>query len=51
MINVQRSDRLIDQFDSFRLLYNDAEANRDRDVDLLEVLSLLARNPIGRNLF
>jgi hypothetical protein len=30
-----------------RFLYRDAQVNRDRDIDLLEVLTLLARNPNG----
>jgi hypothetical protein len=30
-----------------RFLYRDAEANRDSDIDLLQVLTLLAKNPTG----
>ncbi|CAF3461054.1 unnamed protein product [Rotaria sp. Silwood1] len=34
----------------YQFLYRDAENNQDRDVDLLSVLTLLAKNPIGREL-
>ncbi|CAF1185650.1 unnamed protein product [Adineta ricciae] len=34
----------------YQFFYEDAEENEDRDVDILEVLSLLARNPVGREL-
>jgi hypothetical protein len=30
-----------------RLLYRDAQENKDRDMDLLEVLTLLAKNSNG----
>ena len=33
-----------------RLLYQEAEKNKNRDVDLLEWLTLLARNPVGKKL-
>ncbi|CAF2968141.1 unnamed protein product [Rotaria sp. Silwood2] len=34
----------------YQFLYRDAEINQDRDVDLLSVLTLLAKNSIGREL-
>ncbi|CAF1347913.1 unnamed protein product [Adineta steineri] len=34
----------------YQLLYRDAEPNKDTDVDLLQVLTLLAKNPVGREL-
>ncbi|UJR37678.1 hypothetical protein I4U23_030373 [Adineta vaga] len=34
----------------YQFLYEDAEKNEDRDVDLLGALTLLAKNPVGREL-
>lgn len=36
---------MIEQF--LRLLYREGELNKDRDVDLLELLTLLAKNAVG----
>jgi hypothetical protein len=36
-----------ENFRFIRFLYRDAVENRDSDIDLLEVLTLLAKNPVG----
>jgi len=38
---------LTEIFSFIRLLYQDAEDNQDNDIDLIEVLTLLAKNPAG----
>lgn len=32
-----------------RFLYRDVQMNKDRDMDILEVLTLLAKNPTSRS--